>query len=100
MKVYSSVNLVPYLPLKYLLAVAFLVVTAFGSDEVERSSKREGSVRKYFSNFVNLSIADFSLADINIVIFISNFCNAGVKCTKYPEIAHHYKVSVRELPRN
>ena len=80
--VYISVNLVSYPQLKYLLAVAFLVATALCSDEVDRPSRTGGSVRKYLLKFVNLSIADFSLSDINIVIIISNLCNAGVKSTK------------------
>lgn len=44
---------------KGLLAVAILVATAFGSDEIERSSRAEESVRTYhiISLFVNLSIA-------------------------------------------
>lgn len=53
---YSSVNLVSFLQLKYVLAVAFLATVAFCSDEFERSSRQlTVSVRKDL--LANLSIS-------------------------------------------
>ena len=58
----SSVHLVSYRQLLYLLAVVFLVTDAFGSNGVERSSRAEERVRNIiiFSK-VNLLVADLSL---------------------------------------
>ena len=58
----SSVHLVSYRQLVYLLAVAFLVTIAFGSNEVERSSRSEENVRyTCISSKVNMLVAYLSL---------------------------------------